>query len=78
MIAYMIDYMNNKKPVQIYFRSPSSDDVTKLDPNVVADYNKLLPVDVITCDSWDELDILLSQKPNQLSIHANVFALTDI
>jgi DNA-binding NarL/FixJ family response regulator len=67
-----------KKPLQIYFRSPSSTDVTKVDPNVVADYNKILPVDVITCDSWDELDILLNQKPNQLSIHANVFALTDI
>ena len=67
-----------KKPVQIYFRSPLSTDVTKVDPNVVAEYNKILPVDVITCDSWDELDILLNQKPNQLSIHANVFALTDI
>lgn len=66
------------KPVQIYFRSPSGNDVTKLDPNVVAEYNKILPVDVATCDSWDELDILLSQKPHQLSIHANVFALTDI
>lgn len=66
------------KPVQIYFRSPSGNDVTKLDPNVVAEYNKILPVDVATCDSWDELDTLLSQKPNQLSIHANVFALTDI
>jgi DNA-binding NarL/FixJ family response regulator len=70
--------IEEKKPVQIYFRSPSGTDVTKVDPNVVTDYNKILPVDVITCDSWDELDMLLGQQPHQLSIHANVFALTDI
>ena len=77
-IKQELSMSKNKKPVQIYFRSPATTDVTKVDPNIIAEYNKILPVDVATCDSWDELDILLSQKPHQLSIHANVFALTDI
>ena len=77
-IKQELSMSKNKKPVQIYFRSPASTDVTKVDPNVVAEYNKILPVDVVTCDSWDELNALLLQKPNQISIHANVFMLSDL
>jgi len=66
-----------QKPVMIYFRSPSSDDVTKGGSTVVADYNKVLPVDVIVCDDWDELDRLLLEKTDQISINSNVFTSTD-
>jgi DNA-binding NarL/FixJ family response regulator len=64
------------KPVMIYFRSPN-DDVTKGDSAVVADYNKVLPVDVVVCDGWLELSRLLLGKPNQISINSNVFTSTD-
>ena len=70
--------MNNKKPVMIYFRSPNSNDVTKGNSTVVADYNNVLPVDVVVCDGWSELDSLLSTKPNQISINSNVFTSTDV
>lgn len=66
-----------QKPVMIYFRSPSSDDVTKGSSTVVADYNKVLPVDVVVCDDWDELDRLLLEKTDQISINSNVFTSTD-
>ena len=66
-----------QKPVMIYFRSPSSDDVTKGGSTVVADYNKVLPVDVVVCDDWDELDRLLLEKTDQISINSNVFTSTD-
>ena len=44
-----IFFSKKPKPVMIYFRSPN-DDVTKGDSTVVADYNKVLPVDVVVCD----------------------------
>ena len=69
---------NNKKPVMIYFRSPNDDDVTKGDSTVVADYNKVLPVDVVVCDGWRELSKLLLDCPDQISINSNVFTSTDI
>ena len=65
-----------QKPVMIYFRSPN-DDVTKGDSTVVADYNKVLPVDVVVCDGWLELDRLLLEKTDQISINSNVFTSTD-
>ena len=65
------------KPVMIYFRSPN-DDVTKGDSTVVADYNKVLPVDVVVCDGWLELSRLLLEKPDQISINSNVFTSTDV
>jgi len=61
----------------IYFRSPN-DDVTKGDSTVVADYNKVLPVDVVVCDGWLELSRLLLGKPDQISINSNVFTSTDV
>ena len=64
------------KPVMIYFRSPKND-VTKGDSTVVADYNKVLPVDVVVCDGWAELDRLLLEQPDQISINSNVFTSTD-
>jgi len=60
----------------IYFRSPN-DDVTKGDSTVVADYNKVLPVDVVVCDGWAELGRLLLGRPDQISINSNVFTSTD-
>jgi DNA-binding NarL/FixJ family response regulator len=70
--------VKNNKPIQIYFQSPTSNDVTKIDPKIVDEYNKILPVDVITCDSWEDLNTLILHKPNQITIHANVFMLTDL
>ena len=70
-------FSKKPKPVMIYFRSPN-DDVTKGDSTVVADYNKVLPVDVVVCDGWLELSRLLLGKPNQISINSNVFTSTDV
>jgi DNA-binding NarL/FixJ family response regulator len=67
-----------KKPVMIYFRSPNSNDVTKGVSTVVADYNKVLPVDVVVCDDWNELDRLLLEKIDHISINSNVFTSTDL
>ena len=80
------DYLTNPyvffsqkpKPVQVYFRSPTSQDATKIDPDLIAQYNKIMPVDFIVCDDWDELGITLKDKPQQIAIHANVFQLTDL
>jgi DNA-binding NarL/FixJ family response regulator len=71
-------YTSNTKPVMIYFRSPSDDDVTKCDPTVVQDYNNVLPVHVVTCDSWTELNVLLLKGPGHISINTNVFTSTDV
>jgi len=65
-----------QKPVMIYFRSPN-DDVTKGNSTVVADYNNVLPVDVVVCDGWTELSILLLGNPSQIAINSNVFTSTD-
>ena len=70
-------FSKKPKPVMIYFRSPN-DDVTKGDSTVVADYNKVLPVDVVVCDGWLELSRLLLGKPDQISINSNVFTSTDV
>jgi DNA-binding NarL/FixJ family response regulator len=69
-------FSKKSKPVMIYFRSPN-DDVTKGDSTVVADYNKVLPVDVVVCDGWLELGRLLLERPDQISINSNVFTSTD-
>lgn len=66
------------KPVQVYFRSPAREDATKTNPELIAQYNKIMPVDFIVCDDWSELGIILKDKPHQISIHANVFQLTDL
>jgi DNA-binding NarL/FixJ family response regulator len=66
-----------KKPVQVYFRSPNSQDVTKIDPDLIAKYNSIMPVDFVVCDDWSELGVVLTSKPYQIAIHANVFQLTD-
>lgn len=71
--------MLKQKPVMVYFRSPASDDVTKgVDSTVVQDYNDVLPVHVVTCDSWTELNVLLSKGPGHISINTNVFTSTDV
>lgn len=72
-----VEPVNLVKPVQVYFRSPNSQDVTKMDPSLIAHYNKIMPVDFIVCDDWSELGLILKSKPHQISIHANVFQLTD-
>jgi DNA-binding NarL/FixJ family response regulator len=66
------------KPVQVYFRSPTSQDATKINPELIAQYNKIMPVDFVVCDDWTELGLILKNKPHQISIHANVFQLTDL
>jgi DNA-binding NarL/FixJ family response regulator len=67
-----------KKPVQVYFRSPNSQDVTKIDPDLIARYNSIMPVDFVVCDDWSELGVVLTNEPHQIAIHANVFQLTDL
>ena len=67
-----------KKPVQVYFRSSNSQDVTKIDPDVIAKYNSIMPVDFVVCDDWNELGDILKTNPHQIAIHANVFELTDL
>jgi DNA-binding NarL/FixJ family response regulator len=69
--------MNNKKPVMIYFRSPNDNDVTKGNSTVVQEYNQVLPVDTLVCDSWAQLTKMLLDNPNQISINSNVFTNTD-
>jgi DNA-binding NarL/FixJ family response regulator len=66
----------DKKPVMIYFRSPNND-VTKGDSTVVADYNDILPVHVVVCDGWNQLDQMLLDDPNLIAINSNVFTNTD-
>jgi DNA-binding NarL/FixJ family response regulator len=66
-----------KKPVQVYFQSSNSQDVTKIDPDLVAKYNSIMPVDFVVCDDWSELNAILKTNPYQIAIHANVFQLTD-
>jgi len=78
--SFSIDQLvlESVKPVQVYFRSPTSQDVTKINPELIAQYNKIMPVDFVVCDDWAELGIILKSKPHQIAIHANVFQLTDL
>jgi len=78
--SFSIDQLVSEsvKPVQVYFRSPTCQDVTKINPELIAQYNKIMPVDFVVCDDWAELGTILKNKPHQIAIHANVFQLTDL
>jgi len=78
--SFSIDQLVSEsvKPVQVYFRSPTCQDITKINPELIAQYNKIMPVDFVVCDDWAELGVILKNKPHQIAIHANVFQLTDL
>lgn len=70
-------HTRNKKPLMIYFRS-SNDCLPKVNLDVVAEYNKILPVDVVPCDGWREFSRLLLDDPDQISINSNVFTSNNV
>jgi len=57
-----------QKPIHIYVQA-GYNDVTVKTPEIVDEYNHILPVDVRTCHSFEEFDELLKLNPHQIAIH---------